>query len=1010
MADESHDSTGDGGERRSLWKRLLRWAFRGAALVLILLLLLLHLCPYLTDTGLVRGLVADALSERLSGAHVRIGGLRVAPVRGRLALMEDFAIAPPGQPGSPVVSVERVRVQWRPGALLDGVVHITGISAQDVSVRVRRDEAGWNVLAIMPESEEPLRLEDLRLPLPIVVDAIRARGVRIRVGAPGVLEAGVEDLLADGSCRLRGLLEGEGRLVLKAKGVGGRAGRVECELADGFRVAMGYRNTGGAASVSTIFEAPRLRGASPGLVDFGPVPVRAGFGGELDLRQLALPRADAFVSVPDLLDGRATLSFTGGPDHRIEMRSLLLADMGAALSRARLELPVRVSIEGTASAGTELTGNVQLRPVLEGALRLNNEVLVTGVTGGVRLAETSGAEAKASDCSATIAHEAQIHLGSALGGLTCVDGTVQVSRLQGNLGEVLAFVGEGLGADLRGEVTLPCAASAQVAGSLSADALSVRREARGELSAPAEAHFRLRGFDLTRAARRALVLTEARARAGELAPWMWLSGEADAGPGTISARGGGVLDVAQALRAAEGLSDDLTRGIGTLRAAGAVGGILDVAGHLPGDEEAGLRCEAQGAAELGPLALERDALRVGLRAARSLASLGVSLDAALQPFDLAAAGMLTLGGLEATTGHGGSVDGAPGVGLERLEASSDLRALHSGSAQLEARAAAATEGLRLALAQGAEGAQWLGPFSVQGVGSLTSVPFAGDLTLSDARARVEGLGALHVPELHLTGMGADGVAGSIRLEVPDLGAAAELAARCLPPELAERVPEMAGQTEAEASFSGALPLVDRTIASLARGEGPRYRLFPLVEFYRESVPLDVGASLAVHDLAVAGRLAGRQMGARGVSSSADLRLSDGDIDLAAELGIELIEPGALPVPLRDFTLGAEIGVRDFDALEVSQFRLAGPGEALQATGSLSARGLGSIGGVPTPGRILEGLDLAVDSDVSLRLGELHVLEGLETEGEVGFTFAGTLERAEAINLRAEPRARNVGVR
>jgi hypothetical protein len=52
----------------------------------------------------------------------------------------------------------------------------------------------------------------------------------------------------------------------------------------------------------------------------------------------------------------------------------------------------------------------------------------------------------------------------------------------------------------------------------------------------------------------------------------------------------------------------------------------------------------------------------------------------------------------------------------------------------------------------------------------------------------------------------------------------------------------------------------------------------------------------------------------------------------------------------------------------------------------------------------------VDSDASLRLGGLHVLEGLETEGEVGFTFAGTLERAEAINLRAEPRARNVGVR
>ncbi|MCK4374335.1 MAG: hypothetical protein KAX19_03365, partial [Candidatus Brocadiae bacterium] len=163
---------------RRLCRKLLKWGFRIGASALIIVLLLLHLLPFITDTGLVKDLVARQMAGTLQGAHVRLETLRLAPLHKRLLLIEGLSIAPRERPDTPVLSVGTVECRWLPAALLGGGVHITALSVNAVRVDLRQEEGRWNFEDLLPpEEREPFRLAEFELPLDVRVDAATATDV-----------------------------------------------------------------------------------------------------------------------------------------------------------------------------------------------------------------------------------------------------------------------------------------------------------------------------------------------------------------------------------------------------------------------------------------------------------------------------------------------------------------------------------------------------------------------------------------------------------------------------------------------------------------------------------------------------------------------------------------------------------------------------------------------------------------------------------------------------------------
>ncbi|MFO7958578.1 MAG: hypothetical protein R6X33_15925, partial [Candidatus Brocadiia bacterium] len=324
-----------------------------------------------------------------------------------------------------------------------------------------------------------------------------------------------------------------------------------------------------------------------------------------------------------------------------------------------------------------------------------------------------------------------------------------------------------------------------------------------------------------------------------------------------------------------------------------------------------------------------------------------------------------------------------------------------------AEASGGAEGARAALLREDGTVLQVSPADVVVEGKMTATPPAGDLSLSGVRCLVPGELEAEVPLLRVQGLGAEELAVEGRFALPDLRALVERAAASLPEPLAGMMPEVSGRAEGALDVRGKLPVVDELLSAVLGGASPDLQVLPLGEFYREKAPLDVEARFALHDLSVLRAVSGTPAGVRDAAVTSDFALREGDVTASAELAVPVVEFAASPVPLRDFRLTSSMDMRDFNTLETARFRFSGPGDVMEAEGTLSADGLASFRGVPTAGEVLRRLSVEAGSTGTLRPARLAVVEGLEASGDLAWDVEAKLEPGDYVAFRIVPEMREV---
>lgn len=189
---------------------------RTLAILGVVLVLLLGLAAVVlgTEPGLRWVLSAGA---RASG-----GALSVAAASGRLLGPLTLQGVSYERPGLEVHAVQ-ARLEWQPGALLHGTLHVVALQLQGVEVHT--GGAG-------DTSSGPLTLPDVVLPLAVVLDGAELKDLRIvpagrapvaigrlalqaRADASGLHIQSLEAQAAEGSARLHGELRPQGRYPLR---------------------------------------------------------------------------------------------------------------------------------------------------------------------------------------------------------------------------------------------------------------------------------------------------------------------------------------------------------------------------------------------------------------------------------------------------------------------------------------------------------------------------------------------------------------------------------------------------------------------------------------------------------------------------------------------------------------------------------------------------------------------------------------------------------------------------
>ncbi|MHC4592226.1 MAG: hypothetical protein ACYS8L_05970, partial [Planctomycetota bacterium] len=870
MGDESRHGPEAPRRPRRLWKVPLRWAFRAVAVLLILALFVLHVLPYITNTRFVRGRVVRALEAFLQDAVVELDTLRVAPFTRRVLLIKGFKIACRDSPESPIIAIGRLECRWRPAALLDGLVHFEVVTADSVRADVRREAGRWNCLAVLRPRERPLRLQDLRLPLPVRVDAARASNVQIILEMDGGIGASVHGIEAESAARVRGVLEGALGLRMLAESAEVHAGQAMLALGEGFKARSRVTNDGGEAQIAAALSVPALEAGIGGTIALNPVELAAALDAELDLNSLEVPRAALDLQVPGLVDSALSLSLTRDADWHIEGEHFLAADLVPlveVLPAQALKLLCSPQIGGGLFAVTKVAGRLQRAMPPEGSLHLRSQVCGAdfGAQAALALADAWGAEGgdEASRSASVevaglgfeLTQDVDLLVGDVVAGLSATRMTCVGDTLRGGVSPLVEAEGTGMRADFHLQAAVPLPHTLDLRGRLSLADATIRNPILGQVSLPMRLDVRARAVDALSPAACRITFDSASGALGSLVPGFRLAGSAGGlGREHIAIRGNAVLDVAEAVGVLAGLKGDARAMLGSVAGEGAVAAAFQVGGLLPFEGPGSFGVALDGPAVLRGLKLRRGEMEAAVGAVDSFGAVVFSTDSRFLPCDVRAELSARGQGIRAamlTGAPGGDVQAS--VSLEQIDA--DIAADISGLdfIRVGARARSSVHGLEAELPPaGDDPPVSAGPFSFDVEGSLEAQPLAGDIRLTDVRWAVPGLLELTAPSIAVSGFAGDGIEGNVRLDCSDLGGLVGAAAVALCGAMADKAPEVSGQARAEAQFGGRLPLVESLAAALETGSAlPALELFPLKAFYERAAPLSVEARLSLEDLAVA---------------------------------------------------------------------------------------------------------------------------------------------------------------
>lgn len=1009
---------------RRLCRKLLKWGFRIGASALIIVLLLLHLLPFITDTGLVKDLIARQMAGTLQGAHIRLETLRLAPLHKRLLLIEGLSIAPRERPDTPVLTVGTVECRWLPAALLGGGVHITALSVNAVRVDLRQEEGRWNFEDLLPpEEREPFRLAEFELPLDVRVDAATATDVALAIEMEGGITAGVEGISAEAACKLEGPLRGAVALRAGAERVEVQVPQARVILREGLEVTGWARNDGAVARLSGAFSVAALAADLGPLGKLKPLPLAGGFRAEFDLDRLAMPLAEFDLQVPGLLSDALSVSLKSEPRWTLEGENILAADFGELAEALSLSLPDSVrswGVTGRILAVTEIAGRLEGLEPLHAYVQLTNRLFGydVGARAEVELplnaagaGDESGApsplSADASGLRFSLTQEVDLVIRGGLGGASLTDLSCSVGSMRLAVPGLVEMEGSGLRADLSGDIALPTVGRLDVAGSLSLAEGALRSPEFGGVSLPVELSFRMDARDVLDPPISRVAFDVTSGSVGDLVPRFRLTGSATGyGRRELAISGDAVLDVGEAVGLLDGLNEEVRAMVGTLQADGAATVGFEVGGRLPSDGAGGLRIAADGAALLSGMALGRGALEAAADRVESFYSLALAIDPQFLPYNVRAEARAGGGPVSVALGSDDPVAGPLlAVSLERVDAelSGELSGLdlsHVGG-ELEV----SVRGLEPAVPLGPGGALVaLGPLSAQAGGRMAANPLAGDLTITDLHAQLPGIAQVTVPSLVVRGFGGDALEGRFRASLDDLGALLGLVVGVLPARITGSLPTVEGRANARIAFDGRLPLAERIVAALEGGRAlPRPEFLPLGTFYERDVPLAVDAAFAVEDGAVSYELwPGLELDVPRIIAKGDAQLAQGSLAGEFSLQVPEVHLSGSPVPLEGFSLAADFSMRDFHEFAVRAFRMTGLGGALDVEASLRGSGLSRLQGVPTPGALLEQIDLAARSSGTLRPAALPVVEGLESSGEFQWDFGLILQRGDLLRVAVRP--------
>jgi len=1048
---------------RRFLRAVLKWAFRIASSILIIVLALLLCLPYITDTRAVKGLVARKIAARLSDAEVRIETLRLAPLSNHLLLMEGLVLAPRGRPHAPVVSIGRVDCWWVPARLLKGQAHLTELSVESVRVELRRESGRWNFLSIFPKERRPLRLENLRLPLALRMDAARASNALLTLDMEGKLMAAVGPVSAEWSCDLKGLLAGAADLRVSARRAEVARPPFRLILPEGFDARAAARNPGALAQLSGTLVVNSLQAELPGFpnaaervpptsangntpapggphsVVAAPLSVGASFSADLDLARLEIPRADFDLQVPGLLTDSLSLSLKNGAGWNLAGRNLFAADVGSfaeALPLRGLKMLRSATASGQVFAATDIAGRLAPASPLRAAVRLSTRATASGVAGHAEVAlpapesaalpagESVVAVADIAGLDATRAQDVEIFLGGGLGGWAVTDLSCSLDSVKAAVPGLIDAEGGPFRARLSAVVSLPTARAARLRGSLADGIVTVRSSKFGQVSLPVELAAAISASDPLDLAAGRNSLDDLSGSVGNLIPHFRLSASAvGLGREKLEAEGEAALDLGALVGLLSGLDEGLRAKLGELQLAGAATGAFEldgtVSGPGAGGRGTGLRLTADGSALLTGLALRRGAVEASLGQVKSSGALDLSMDSHFLPYNLRLSASAS--GRDFAASLAAAQPDAPpafAVSLAGLDARLSGEVPGPDLRLVNGRAEASVQDLVASLARGPEegAVASFGPFSFKGRGRLDADPLAGDAQLSDAALEAPGLLELAAPSIGIEGFGGDAVSGRVQASLPDLSALVRAAAPALPPALASKL-AVTGHAAGEVQLGGRLPLAEQIVAALEGGRAlPRPEFFPLKAFYERQVPFTLDGRLNCQDVAASWKLSpDLTVGISGVAGEGRLSLKPGGAAagslVAGSVGLTVgtVDFPPSPVPLKDFRLGADFALRDFDQFDLTNCTFAGLGRVLEASATVHGSGLSRLSGVPTPGAVLENVDLTVQSSGKVRLGEMPAVEGLKCSGEASCDLNLAIVAGDRVTLALSPRLDNVSV-
>jgi hypothetical protein len=1018
MADTHQQERQAKPARRGPVRKALRWAFRIVAVFLILILFLLHMLPYLTDTGPFRRFAARTLSGRLNGAQVQIRSLQVAPLRPHLLRIEGFSLAPPGQPGEPIVSLDRADCYWRLADLFHGRLHLTSASAGSVHLRIRRQDGRWNFLSILPaRGAKPPRA--LRLPIAVSIDAIRADGVQVELEmAPGIAVT-LHDIKATASASFEGALVGAAAADVTGK-LEAQLRVAQVKVSQSFRANLRARSPGGLMELSGTFATDEMEMVLARIGALRPAAVGAGFSAQVDLQRLEAPLVEANVQVPQLLSDVMSGSLAAGPEHEFRGENSLALDLTHAaelLPPALSQIAKEVRLAGKVGAFTDFAVRLHSKPAFAATVQATTRASASGLGAGAQLHLPSRKQPGGLDVNVEVEGlDAQLvldedsSLGGGASGLARVEFQASMGALGARTGG-LSLGAKDLTADGQMELALPRADSMGLSGHARADQVRLSHDRLGSVGTPVDLAFEVSAQDvLDRTAARFAIET-AEGSAGALVPQFWCRGWA-AGYGRqgFALDGGGELDVAQAVGLLGGLSEPLRARLGEVSAAGTAAGTFGLGGSISGREVSiGLSCG--GSALLSGCQARREAFAVSLDGLKSLVMLDLAMETGLMPQEVSADMHADITGFRTELAGKGSRE-LPLLSLSLAKATAAVSAQASDLASLPLRAdgQAAVEGLQLVLAPGAEPKKlsWE-PLSLELKGGLETSPLTGDLSIRDLELSVPGLAEMAVPALSLEGFGSS-VSGEARMALPDLAAMVRFALSGLSERLAgRRLPSISGKAKAQGSFSGRLPVLQRMVTDLAsRRPIPRPGLLPLRAFYENQAPVDFSGQVEFEDVAVGHTLAGgMEIGVSGLAGSASGALKEGRLEGSTDVRVPAVQVSRVPIPLEDFQLSADFTADAFDQVAVRSFRLTGLKEAVQMEGTVLASGLGRLTGLPRPAWLLENLDLDVQSRGTARLDRLGISEPFHVSGQAGWDFGLDLQGGRSLTVTLAGQADDV---